>query len=87
MELLKVIQEIVQRSLKAAQLTEYVAGTVESVSPLMVRISSTMPPLQAPSLLLTEQVENRLEAGDAVIMLRVQRGQRYIILSRAVGAT
>ena len=73
-------------------------GTVESVSPLRVKIDSSIQSVPSAALLLTDTVRERvvpvqggegtvtiregLKEGDRVLMLKVQNGQQYIILSR-----
>lgn len=84
MDLINIIQQIVQQSLKAAQLTDMVMGTVVSVSPLEITINPAMAPLKNQILHLTSSVtgDHALEAGDKVIMLRVRNGQEFIVLSK-----
>lgn len=156
MELLEILQLINKRSQQGAGLTDYVAGTVTSETPVEITIDATMQVLKSSVLLLTEPViekkipvlthqhyistlthahatstgattpwltgqyitqgslvsegydptlqgenivcyENKkelpikdgyiilnraLEVGDKVIMLRVNAGQRFIVLSR-----
>lgn len=151
MELIDVLHMVGQQGQQAAQPTDMVIGTVESVNPLTVRTNIQSAPLQESVLLLTSAVVERkipilqhihhidtlshqhansvvaltgsyptlpslysegagadqtqdiicyehgqplpiedgfiilnraLEVGDKVIMMKVQRGQRYVILSR-----
>lgn len=97
-ELAGVIQQIVQNTVLAMKMTDMATGTVVSTGPLSVRLSAGMEPLPAAALELTDAVKERtvpvrggegtvtvregLKAGDRVLMLRVQRGNRYIILSK-----
>ena len=98
-ELIGVIQQIVQNSIRAMKLTDKVTGTVLSVNPLSVQTDINMPPLPAAAILLTDAVKEKvapvqvgdggsvmvsedLKPGDRVLMLQVQHGQQYIILSR-----
>ena len=71
---------------------------MESVSPLRVKIDSSIQSVPSAALLLTDTVRERvvpvqggegtvtiregLKEGDRVLMLKVQNGQQYIILSR-----
>lgn len=98
-ELVGVIQQIIQNTLKAMKLTDKATGTVVSVSPLSIQLDILMPPLPEAALVLTDAVKEKiapvqdgdggfvvvsegLKPGDRVLMLRVQRGQQYIVLSR-----
>ena len=131
MELAEVLFMMNQMSMDAMQLTDLRVGTVESISPLSIKMNSNMDALRKEVLLLTAPVVEKkipilkhkhriqdtfsgggtceevleqivcyengqplpvkngfiilnrgLEVGDKVLMLRVQHGQKYIILSR-----
>lgn len=85
MELRDVIQLIVQNALQSAQLCDVCFGTVVSVNPFKVQIDPVMQPLEAQSLILTEDVMERgLSLEDKLIMLRVNSGSQFLILSRLV---
>ena len=81
-ELVGVIQQIVQNTIQAMKLTDKATGTVLSIAPLSVQTDSSMQPIPAAALTLTDTVQGELAAGDRVLMLRVQNGQQYIILSK-----
>ena len=97
-ELVGVIQQIVQNTIEAMKMAAKATGTVESVSPLRVKIDSSIQSVPSAALLLTDTVRERvvpvqggegtvtiregLKEGDRVLMLKVQNGQQYIILSR-----
>lgn len=97
-ELAGVIQQMIQNTVSAMKPADMATGTVVCAAPLSVRISASMPPLPAAALVLTDTVRERtvpvqggdgtvtvregLRAGDKVLMLRVQGGNRYIILSK-----
>lgn len=113
MNLAETVYLMVQKSMKAAQLTDLRVGTVTAAAPLEVTIDPAMPPIPGSILYLTEPViEKRLTgftgavctengdplpvneeekyvvlnrglaAGDKVLLLRVQNGQKFIVLSR-----
>ena len=137
MELKDILQQLTQESMKSAQLTDLQIGTVTSVSPLEITVSTSMAPLQAPVLYLTVNVVEKkipvlqhnhvihdtytgggtsednlmqsdiicyengtalpvqngyiilnraLEVGDIVLLLRVQNGQKFVVLSRVMEA-
>jgi hypothetical protein len=97
-ELIGVIQRIVQNTINSMNMADKATGTVESVSPLRVKIDSSIQSIPSAALLLTDTVKERivpvqggegrvtiregLKEGDRVLMLKVQNGQQYIILSR-----
>ena len=97
-ELVGVIQQIVQNTIEAMKMADKATGTVESVSPLRVKIDSSIQSVPSAALLLTDTVRERvvpvqggegtvtiregLKEGDRVLMLKVQNRQQYIILSR-----
>ncbi len=81
-ELVGVIQQIVQETIRAMKLTDKATGTVLSVTPLSVQTDISIKPIPAAALTLTDTVRGRLATGDRVLMLRVQNGQQYIILSK-----
>lgn len=126
MELIQALQQIMQKNMQAMQLTNLVIGTVTAESPLEITSNTSMAPLRAGVLYLTEPViekkipilqhthttpdgvtgpalesvvcqedgkplpvedgyiilNRKLEVGDKVLMLRVQNGQKFIVLSR-----
>ena len=101
-ELMGVLQQIAQNTMKAMKPTEKATGTVISAAPLSVQSDITMQPIPASALVLTDSVIERtvpvvggaggtvkvqegLKAGDKVLMLRVQHGNQYIILSKITG--
>ena len=84
MDLLSVVNQIVQNNLAAQQLTDLVIGTVTQKEPLEIQISPDMPPFPKEVLLLTETVNNHLKKDDKVLMLRVMKGQQFIVLSHVV---
>ena len=97
--LLGVMQEIMQENQKAMKPTEVAFGTVATVSPLSILVDGTSQPKSEAGLILTEAVipktvqvqggvgmvvvNKGLAVGDKVVMLRVSRGNRYIVLSKA----
>ncbi len=99
-DLIEVLNYISQENQKAQKPTDIAYGTVDSTSPLAIKINETSPPIPAAALELTSSVVAKtvtvqggeggtvvinegLAVGDKVIMLRVAKGQRYIVLSKA----
>ena len=56
MELIEVINQIVQNNMDASKPTELVVGTVETVSPLSVKINVDMAAIPEANLILTDAV-------------------------------
>lgn len=106
MELIDVLHQIIQENQKASHPTDLVFGTVISTAPLSVQLETSMLPIPADALVLTDSVigrtatvsgttsdgasytvvvpiQNALQVGEKVVMLRCAAGQRFIILSRA----
>ena len=133
MELKDVLYQMMSESQRASQPADLRIGTVTAVDPLEITINTSMAPLRAGILLLTEPVVEKkipilqhnhvihdtytgggssednlmqsniicyengkplpvengyiilnraLEVGDKVLLLRVQSGQKFIVLSR-----
>ncbi len=97
-DFIEVIQQTIQNAVEAMKLTDKATGTVESADPLKVKVDTTMQSIPEAGLILTDTVKERtvnvqggsgsvavregLKPGDRVLMLRVQNGNRYIILSK-----
>ena len=95
-ELLGVLQEIVKNYMNAIKMTDKATGTVTKTSPLTIQTDTSLPPISGNALInvieRTEQVKGGaggtvtvtegLKAGDKVLLLRVQKGQQFIVLSK-----
>ena len=97
-DFIEVIQQTIQNAVEAMKLPDKATGTVESASPLKVKVDTTMQSIPEAGLILTDTVKERtvnvqggsgsvavregLKPGDRVLMLRVQNGNQYIILSK-----
>lgn len=77
------IQQAVKNMIDNMKLTDYVYGEVTSISPLKIKIDQKLE-LPFSVLILTTMVVNDLEVNDKVILLRVEKGQKYIVLSKVV---
>lgn len=93
------IQQLSNNTLGASQPTSILFGTVESATPLKVRIEQKLI-LEESFLILTRNVKdynvemtvdgirrtytihNALQAGERVILIRQQGGQKYVVLDR-----
>ena len=93
-ELLGVLQEIVKNYVNAIKMTDKATGTVIKTSPLTIQTDTSLPPLILTSNVIertepvkggaggTVTVTEGLKAGDKVLLLRVQKGQQFIVLSK-----
>jgi len=94
-ELLDVLHQMVQETVAAQKPADVAFGTVTSASPLSIRVEGTMQDIPAVALILTwpvteitvgsTTINQALQSGDRVVMLRVSKGQRFIVLSRVQG--
>lgn len=76
------IKEVVQNVLNHWGLTDYVLGTVDQTAPLRIKIDDRLY-LTGENVLKTTAL-GTVVSGDKIIMLRVLRGQKFILLSKVV---
>lgn len=76
------IKEVVQNVLNHWGLTDYVLGTVDQTAPLRIKIDDRLY-LSGENVLKTTAL-GTVVSGDKIIMLRVLRGQKFILLSKVV---
>ena len=86
--LLRVMKQTAKDTEHALCPVQVCFGTVTNGSPLRVQIDQKLT-LGASQLVLTRTVAeyNALKAGDEIILLRQQGGQKYIVIDRVGGAT
>ena len=60
-------------------------GGVVSTSPIKVSIDQKLT-LGAKQLVLTQTIANTLQTGDTVVLIRMQGGQRYVVIDKVVNA-
>ena len=80
--MIEVVKDVVQNILNHWGLTDYVMGTVIETQPLHLKIDERLQ-LQEENVLRTTAL-GEINTGDKIIMLRVLRGQKYILLSKVV---
>lgn len=97
MNLLETIKKAAAEAVSAGDPVNVQYGTVTSVAPIEITIDQRFS-LTPEFLLISESVQEMileisgvkhvmrkgLQAGDTVIMLRVQGGQQYVVLDRVV---
>ena len=59
-------------------------GRVTSISPLKIQIEQKITLGMAQLVLTKRVVEDALQNGDSVVLLRVQGGQKYVVMDRVV---
>lgn len=80
--MLEMIRKTIAEILSQWQLTDYFPGLVVRTEPLLIKLSDELY-LTKENLILTE-VTKDFAPDDKVVLLRVMRGQRYIVLSKVV---
>ena len=84
--MINIIKQAAVEAVEASAPVQVLFGTVESASPLTVRVDQRFT-LTKRFLLLTDTAQKAgLAIGDIVLLLRVQGGQKYVILDRIGGA-
>ncbi|SYX84601.1 DUF2577 domain-containing protein [Paenibacillus alvei] len=97
MNLLELIKTAAAEAVAAADPVSVIFGSVTSVTPIEINIDQRLS-LTTEFLILSESVQEMtvdisgtnyvirkgLQAGDTVILLRVQGGQQYVVLDRVV---
>ena len=84
-DLLNFIKKAAIEAVEASQPCDFCFGKIMSVLPIKVLVEQKMT-LSAAQLILTESmtVNNPLEVGDEVILLKKKGGQKYLVLDKAV---
>lgn len=96
MELIERLKSIVNDTVKAMDLLDTGYATIESVSPLTLKIQATQLIVTEPVAVLTDGVRYRavtvqgesviinpgIKPGDKVLVLKANAGQNYIVISK-----
>lgn len=96
MELIERLKSIINDTVKAMDLLDTGYATVESVSPLTLRIQATQLVVTEPVAVLTDALRYRavtvqgelviinpgIKPGDKVLVLKANAGQNYIAISK-----
>lgn len=80
---LKVIKQASQEAVNSTNPVNVCFGTITSTSPLKILIDQKMT-LGSAQLVLTKAADDSLAKGDNVVLLRMQGGQKYIVMDRVV---
>ena len=80
--MLEIIRRAVAEALSQWQLTDYTLGVVEKTLTLQLKLRDDLY-LTKENLIMTDKISD-LTVGDKLVLLRVMRGQKYIVLSKVV---
>ena len=83
--MIKIIKQAAVEAVEASAPVQVLFGTVESASPLTVRVDQRFT-LSKEFLVVPERLANTFDVGENVLLLRMQGGQKYVILDRIGGA-
>ena len=83
--IIPIIKKAAVDAVNSTQPVQFVFGTVTSVSPTKVQVTPKLT-LGAGNLVIAGRLSgsNSLEKGDSVILARMQGGNKYIVLDKAV---
>jgi hypothetical protein len=82
--IIPIIKQAAVDAVNASQPVHVTFGTVVNVSPLRVQVTPKLT-LDKNALTITYRVNSyTLRKGDTLILLRVQGGQNYVVLDKAV---
>lgn len=80
--LIPLLKRIALEAVEASKPTVVLFGTVQSLSPLSIYLEQKRT-ITKNFIVITDKAKN-LSVGDGVIMVRMQGGQKYIIIDKAV---
>lgn len=81
--LLQLIKQAAVEAVEASKPAAILFGKVSDSAPLSIFVDQKLT-LSAEFLVITDKVKS-LTVGDKVILLRMQGGQKYIVLDKVVG--
>jgi hypothetical protein len=82
-DIAKLIKRAALEAIKESDPMALMVGTVLSTSPLQVNIEQRLT-LSTAQLMMADYIHNKLVLGDQVILLKMQGGQKYLILDKVV---
>ena len=80
--LIPLLKRIALEAVEASKPTVVLFGTVSSISPLSIYLEQKRT-ITKSFLVITDKAKN-LAVGDGVVMVRMQGGQKYIIIDKVV---
>ena len=84
-QLLQTIKLAAVEAVEAAKPCTVVYGTVKKKSPLTINVDQKLN-LTSAFLVVTKTAKDNINAGDTVVMMRMQGGQQYLVLDKVVAA-
>ena len=78
----KLIKEIALKAVEASAPVKVLFGTVESVSPLAVRVEQKL--LLPEEFFIQTAAVQGLQPGDRLVLMQVQGGQSFLIFDKVV---
>lgn len=81
-QLIEVIKRVALNAVETTKPVEVCFGTVQSEHPLRIRLSQKQILEKESFWILDGVTESSFEAGDRLLLLRVQGGQRYYIIGK-----
>ena len=84
-DFLKVVKNVSLNAQKASNPVEVTYGEVTSTDPLEIKLLTCDITIDTDIIILTEYSRNMgLEVSDLVVLIKVQQGNKYIVLDRMV---
>ncbi|MGN6710729.1 MAG: DUF2577 domain-containing protein [Anaerocolumna jejuensis] len=80
--LIPLLKRVALEAVEASKPTVVLFGTVSSINPLSVYLEQKRT-ITKDFLVVTDKAKN-LTVGDTVVMIRMQGGQKYIVLDKVV---
>lgn len=82
-QLLQTVKMAAVEAVEASKPCAVVYGTVKSKIPLTINVDQKIT-LTSAFLVVTYSAKDNLNTGDTVVMLRIQGGQRFLVLDKVV---
>ena len=87
-ELLEIVKQTALDAVSASKPTQIVFGKVIKIAPFKIKISQSLE-LTKEYFVISNTVSelmknNKLKAGDSLIMIQMQGGQKFVLLDKAV---
>ena len=81
--LLQIIKQAAVEAVEASKPCAVMYGKVKSLDPLAIVLDQKLT-LSRTFLTVTQSAKDNLAAGDTAVLLRMQGGQQYLVLDKAV---
>lgn len=81
--LIETVKRAAIEAVEAAKPCTVLFGKVISTEPVKINIEQKIT-LTESQIILTKSIENNINIGDKVVLLRMQGGQKYIVLDKVI---